>query len=251
MTGDDRLIEELKKVLTDIEVEGLAVKSRQVHPVFESTNLLVDGINETIITAANTAIELGHPTCTSLCLCMLTERQDLVTDCRVTLFGRELQELPPGRHPFALIVFAEANEASESSRRALLRKILSCRLKGTSVRMSSGKIWIRFSQEALVYPLKLTDLGWLLLSELKEQSGFEKIEIALVVAGEDYIKRLKPVAEGLAEERNLRYKTALVEKMECETGLDCEVCSETETCQVLKDAVPIAKRKQRNRRGEL
>jgi len=252
MTGDDRFIEDLKAIMFDLETEGLAVRRQQLNPFFEPANILIDGNKETIITAANTIIELGHPTCTSLCLCMLTEREDLVADCRVTLFGQELQELLPGRYPFAFIVFAKAKEAIESNRHVLLRKMLSCdRLKGTILRISSGKIWIRFSQEALAHSLTLTDLGWLLLSELKkERSRFEKIEIGLVVAGEEQIKRLKPVADSLAEERNLLYRTALVEKMECETGLDCEVCPETETCKVLKDAVAIVRRKQKSRRSE-
>jgi CO dehydrogenase/acetyl-CoA synthase beta subunit len=249
MTGDDWLIEELKTILSGLKAEGLVVKSHQVHPVFELTNLLVNSNERTFITRSNTAIELGHPACTSLSICMITERDDLVTDCRITVFGQELQELAPGRYHFALIVLTKVKEANETSRQVLLRKVLSCdHFKGTNIRTSSGKVWIRFSEEALAQPLTLVNLGWFLLSELKKESTIKKVEIGLAVAGAEYINKLKPIADSLAEKRNLQYRATLVEKMECETGFDCETCPETETCKILKDAVAIARKSQKSRR---
>ena len=114
-------------------------------------------------------------------------------------------------------------------------------------RMSSGRIWLRFSREAINLGLTLETIGMHVLSELKkERDRFEKVEVIVIVTEKDRINMLRPVADGVTEERAIRYRAALVEKMECETGLDCEECPETETCKILKDAVAVARRKKQN-----
>lgn len=244
-SDDDRFIEEVKARTNTLEQEGLTVRRFQVPPAFELVNLLKDDKGGSIIGRADTVVELGHPSTTALCLGMVTENEDLIVESQVTVIGRELRDLSAGRYPFALVVLAQVAEANESSRHALLRKMSSCdRLMGCMARVSSGRIWIRFSQDAIDHRLTLKDLGWLLLSELKEeQTRFTKAEVILVVGREHHIDGLRSIAEGLAEERGARYKAALTEKMGCETGLDCEECPETETCRVLKDAVAVARRR--------
>jgi CO dehydrogenase/acetyl-CoA synthase beta subunit len=149
----------------------------------------------------------------------------------------------------ACIVLAKVLEAGEGTRQALFRTILSINLlSGVMVRMSSGRIWLRFSREAVGLGLTLEAIGMHLLSELKkERDRFEQVEVIFIVTGQDGVERLGPLADRIAEERRSRYNAALVEKMECETGLDCEECPESETCNVLKGAVAVAQNRNENR----
>jgi CO dehydrogenase/acetyl-CoA synthase beta subunit len=180
---------------------------------------------------------------------MATERGDLIREDRVTVLGKDLDDLPQGRHSLAFILIAKALETGEPLRQALLRHILSInRLEGVMARMSSGRIWIRFSREAVGCGLTLETIGMHLISALKEEGDrFEKVEVILIVADQDLINKLRPLADKIADERHTRYHNALVEKMECETGLDCEECPESETCKILKDAVAVARKRNKSR----
>lgn len=249
LQGDDHHIDELKRIIDEMVKEGLTVKNRQCPRAFKATGNLKANDRDTFINAANMLVELGHPATVSICLGLITERDDLVHENRITILGKNLGALSPGRHPLAFIVLAKVLEAGEGTRQALFRNILSINLlSGVMARMSSGRIWLRFSREAVSQGLTLETIGMHFLSELKkERNRFEQVEVIFIVAGQDSVKRLGSLAERIAEERRSRYNTALVERMECETGLDCDECPESETCKVLKDAIAVARKRNENR----
>lgn len=245
MFTDEWFILEIKAIEEKLSKKGLAIKRCQFPSDFDQEKLLKKEDREGMILATDTVIELGHPATASYLIIMITQQNGVVSENKVTVIGYDLQELSPGRHSFALIMLAKSNESSEKERKVLLSSLSRCdHLTGCMVRITSGKIWIRFSQEALDKGITLETVGRFLFADLnKNKDKVEKAEIILIVAGKDEIDMLMPVADGLAEERSKRYRAALAEKMACETGLDCDECPETETCQVLKDAVAISKRK--------
>jgi len=247
MSDDGRFITEVKMVTDTLEMEGVAARRFQIPLGCEDEDSPRGDDSRTIIGAANTVLELGHPSTTSICLGMITEREDLVAGDGVVVMGDELYELPPGRHSFALIVLSKVVEATESSRRALSRKLSVCdRLSGVMARVALGKIWIRISQEALDRDVTLKVIGYQLLSEIrKEQETFGKTEVILIAAEKNHIEKLRPVTEKLARETRERYKTEIKERGECENGLDCDDCPENEICQILKDAVAVSRKKKR------
>jgi CO dehydrogenase/acetyl-CoA synthase beta subunit len=241
---EDVLIEEVKTILDDLVNEG--VRSRRYHfpGTFQATDLIKGGNpGGVIIGAGDTIIELGHPVTASVCLGMITEREDLVADGRATVVGKELQELPEGRYSFALIVLTEVTEANESCRHALARKMSSCdSMAGCMARVLSDRIWVRLSKEALNRGISLGTIGWHLISELKkEKDRFNKVEVIYVVSEKDHVNRLRPIADKLAEIKTARYKTKYIKREDCNSILDCEECPEFLTCQVFKDAVVIAR----------
>jgi CO dehydrogenase/acetyl-CoA synthase beta subunit len=247
LSDDDVLIEEVKMILEGLEKQGVRPKRYHFSCAFQATDLL-KGSNPggVIVGAGDTLIELGHPVTASVCLGMITKRKDLVADGRVTVVGKELQELSEGRYSFALIVLTEVTEANESCRRALARKMSSCdSLAGCMARVLSDRIWVRLSQEALNRGISLGTIGWHLISELKkEKDKFNKVEVIYVVSEKDHVNRLRPVADRLAENRNIRYKAKYIKREDCNSVLDCEECPEFLTCQVFKDAVVIAREKE-------
>ena len=225
------------------------MKDRQFPSLLEATEMLKDNDRNAFIGASDTLLELGHPAMVSICLGMVTERDGLIRENRVSVLGKELGELSPGRHSVAFLVLAETHDVKESTRRNLLGSLLSLnRISGVMARMSGGRLWLRLSRDAMVSGLSLETMGLLILRELKKDPDrFQKAEVILTASEKEAIDCLRNIADEMAEERSNRYREALVERMACETGLDCEECPESETCQVLKDAVVVAAKKKRQR----
>jgi CO dehydrogenase/acetyl-CoA synthase beta subunit len=246
LSDDDVFIEEVKIILDGLEKAGIKAKRYHFSPNFQATDLLKSskpgGI---IVDAGDNLIELGHPVTASVCLGMITKRDGLVADDCIMVVGKELQELPKGRYSFALVVLAKVIEADESCRHTLARKMSSCdSLAGCMARVLSDRIWVRVSEEALNRGISLGTIGWHLISELKkEKNEFNKVEVIFVVSEKDHVNRLRPVADRLAENRNIRYKAKYSKREDCNSVLDCEECPDFLTCQVFKEAVVIARRK--------
>jgi CO dehydrogenase/acetyl-CoA synthase beta subunit len=248
MLDHDRFILECRAIAEKLSREGLEVRRFQVPPETPFAVTLKGDNRCAIIGAADTAVELGHPITASFCLGLVTERKDLIAEGQVAVIGQELEELLPGRHSFALIVLAQVANPGEAATRAVMTSIYSLDLlAGCMVRIASNRIWIRISQEALDRRLTLKDMGAFLLSELKKH-GFAA-EIILLTGTTEQVSEIRSVAEEMAEERSIRYGEALVEKMACETGLDCDDCPETDTCRILKNAVAVKKRKRGANQG--
>ncbi|MBI5252517.1 MAG: hypothetical protein HY912_23735 [Desulfomonile tiedjei] len=242
MSDDCRFIEEVRMIADTWETDGLGVKHYGLPLGLKAAGL---DKGSTLVDAKNTVIELGHPTTTSLCLGMVTERDDLIQETRVTVMGRELQELSAGRYPFALIALCTVQQADDRTKRALYGKLSACgHLAGVMARVALGRIWIRVGHDALHHEVTLGAMGWNLVAELqKYRRTFVNIEVMLVVAEESHINRLRPVADGLADQRRSQYRAELRKRMECDSGLACDECPETDTCRILNDAAAIVKKK--------
>jgi len=250
LSDEDVFIEEVKIILDGLEKQGIKSKRYHFPSTFQATDLLKSSNpGGVIVSARDTLIELGHPVTASVCLGMITKREDLVADGSVTVVGKELQELPEGRYSFALIVLTEVMETDESCRHALARKMSSCdSLAGCMARVLLDRIWIRLSKEALNRGISLGTIGWHLISELKkEKDRFNKVEVIYIVSEKDHVNRLRSVADKLAEIKAARYKAKYIKREDCNSILDCEECPEFLTCQVFKDAVVIARER---RKGE-
>lgn len=243
MYDEHHFIADVSEILDTLAHEGMSVQRRLYPGGGTGIDRSTGNDEKVFIDASRTVLELGHPTTSSIFLGFVTGENDLIEDNRVTVYGRALAELPPGRHSLALIVLAKTGEANESGRRGLNKHVLSCnRHDGVMVRMSSGRIWLRFSGEALKDGLTLHTVGRHILGHIKAGNGnYEAAEIIFVVGDRGPVERLRPVAEKQVQQHNDRYQSALVEKMTCETGLDCDQCPETETCKVLRRAVAVAR----------
>ncbi len=154
----------------------------------------------------------------------LTDKDGLIENNRITRLGAPLSALPSGRHALALILLAKPHEISECARRNLNKHVLACnQLGGVMARMTSGRSWLRFSQAALTNGVTLNAVGSHILRQLHaDPDRYESAEMMVVVGNRNHVERWRPVAEKQAQARSDRYQSALVEKMACETGLDCD-----------------------------
>ena len=228
--------------------EGMASTARTYTTPFEFPDLLKGSSpDELWISAGDTVIELGHPLTESICLGLLTQQPNLIEDGRVTVLGTELKDLLPGRHSIALMIMVEARELNEETRYELARRMSVCSdLVGCMTRVISGRIWIRLNHEALRRGLSLSLMGWHIISELrKEDDKFNAVEVLFVVSDREQIDRFRPVAGGYAERSRIRFSEEIKKRADCENPFDCDECPDTVTCQVFKDAVMIARTKER------
>lgn len=229
-----------KMVQEGISVQTFRSPSRQI-----DLDALESGDPQDFISASQTALELGHPTSSSIFMGMATGQDNFIKDSHVTILGKPIPDLPPGRHSIALILFLKVTEVSEGACRDLNKYILSCNgLGGVMVRMSSGKIWLRFTSEGLKRGLTLEALGRHIIKQIKDDGDrCEATEVMFVIGERNHIERLRPVVEKQTKVRSDFYRAVMAEKMACETGLDCGDCDENETCKVLRKAVGVARQK--------
>lgn len=241
-------IEETKMVAADLHRELMELRNYNYPSAFQPMNKLKGSHpNSTMVCEEDTFIELGHPVTDSVCIGLMTKRSDLIIDNRVTVLGGELQDLPKGRYSIALMAMVEAFDPNESCRRLLERKLsVGDFPEGCMVRALSDRIWVRLTQGVLNRGFSLGDMGWRLISEIKkEKDRFNKVEVLFVVTRENHVKRLRSVAERLAEKNMSQVKANFMNREDCDSALDCTECSDTDVCRVFKDAVMIKGKKGR------
>ena len=245
MYNEHHFIADIREITDTLIQTGLPVHRRRFPATLADTEPRKRYDRSNFIDASQTVLELGHPTTSSIFIGIVTDHDALFEPDRVTILGKPISELPPGRHSLALILFVKVAETDERARRNLNQHILSCnRLGGIMVRLASGRIWFRFSQKAVAKGLTLDGIGRHILGEIHaDHQRCEAAEVMFVVGDRADIECLRPVVEKQAQDRNDHYQSALVEKMACETGLDCEQCPETETCKVLRKAVAEVRKK--------
>lgn len=240
---DNCFISKFKTITERLIAEGVNFNRFQCSPETNVMEMLKDSEWDAIVGATDTIIELGHPVTNSFCFSLTTKKKGLIGENQISVIGKDLNELSKGRHSVGLVLLGQVADTSDPTRRALLKHLgaLSS-IAGCMVRVAAHRIWIRFSQDALDRHLTLKDLGILILSELKKD-GVASAEVILLTGKAAELNIIQAFAEELAEERAVRYQKALVEKMNCESGVDCDSCPENPTCKVLKAAVAVARRK--------
>lgn len=223
MLDDNIFIKVTNGIVRSLIQEGMVSNEHIFSGSFQFPDLLKGASTSDLgISAGDTVIELGHPSSESICLGLMTQQHKLIVDGKVTVLGRELKDLSPGRHAIALMVIVEALELNKESRYALAGKLSVCGdLAGCMTRVISGRIWIRFTNEALSSGLSLSAMGWYIISELrKETDKFSGAEVLFIVSDNDQINRFRPIADGYAERNRIRYKEEIKKRADCDTPFD-------------------------------
>ncbi len=243
MLNQDYFIAQIREIEAALAKEGAGL---QVSSAPAGGTASTAGAPQTgFITANTVGLELGHPATASIFMGMVTDQEDLIQDGRVVTIGKPLSELPAGRHSLSLILLTSAAKVTETLRRDLSKHVLSAnRIDGVMVRMTSGRIWLRLKADAMADGLTLNTIGQHIITHIKTNGhGHKKAEVIFTAGERERVERFKPVAQRQARERSDRYREELIDKMACETGLDCTDCPENATCDVLREAVAAARRK--------
>ncbi len=194
-----------------------------------------------VVLASNTAVELGHPRTESCAFILATWQEGLVHDGAMTLAGPDLPDLRAReQHPHAQVVLLHLRPGSPPDPFTLDNaQYLLHRLPGYMARSVPGRLWVRVADDAVRRGLCFSDVARALMLTFAE--GFaevEGVEVLLVSADPERVRRLRPIAveASILAGRHKKLVLRPDGEVEC-TELSCETCEDKPTCDALRDVV--------------
>lgn len=183
--------------------------------------------------------ELGKPGAASYAMVLTTTQKELVEDGRVRLCGPDLDQADPdANRPLAQVVMLAHNREQPPSPFDLeTTQYLPNRLPGFMARTVPGRLWVRFSKEAVGNGFRLHTLGFALIAAFR--MDFPQVtgaEVVLTTGGSEYLDGLEQVAAEFKVLSGNHRKLVLVEDgvYDCD-DLNCEECDQKTVCDALRD----------------
>lgn len=198
-----------------------------------------------IVTAEETALELGSPRHESLVSLLWTEEPELIKE-GVWVSGIDLKDIhkPQAEILIAVVVHVPPGFNPESTRfRSIVN--LSNKIPGYMSRSVPGKLWIRISRGLLDKGFSSLSLGMIILHSFHDAvPGLGAVEV-IVAAGESRLTAaFEPVYNlGRAYSgQNRKLSLDASGALECE-DLVCTSCDEKVACDTIRDIMVIKKMK--------
>jgi CO dehydrogenase/acetyl-CoA synthase beta subunit len=117
---------------------------------------------------------------------------------------------------------------------------------GYGVRSTGGRIWSRVSRHAREKGFSLPQLGSTILSQLhRNQAAVTSAEIVFVTSSVEDVQGLERIGAQVRklshDLRRERLKQVSDEVYECQSGIACDVCTDSEVCTDIRQIVAIRK----------
>lgn len=233
----------LRRQLDLIDDEKLVFDKIIERQVLEKKFHLKDKKNRKpeIILESNTAVELGHPRVLSKSIILITEKENLVNDQTISVFGKNVDKLEPEKkHSLVQVLLLKVKKGQFPDPFKLeTAQHLIHRLPGYMVRSVPGKLWVRISKDSLKNGLDFHVVGSALVSVIKAEFK-EVLAVEVVFATSEKIEEkslntLYDEVEILAG-RHKKLALGLDGDLECEE-LDCDNCDEQEVCDNLREII--------------
>jgi len=196
-----------------------------------------------IVLENETAVELGHPSKESVSLLMLTSNDKKISNDRITVVGKELNEIKSGPVSFAKIILIEMEDiAGEQEAFDKFREIEQIRhtinLEGYMLRAAFQKSreWSRVSNKAMKDGFSFQRYGSELIKAYKALSYVKKAEITFITENDSLIRSLMPLAEKTVQITKALNK--IFENLE----YDCDVCSFQDVCEEIEELKEMHKK---------
>lgn len=201
--------------------------------------------NTSVVLSADTAVELGSPDTESLCIVLWTKKNGLVRK-RILTSDTELYSTGTSAVSFLECILLQFDDETDPVDTGInLIKNLTNKIPGLMTRSNREKQWIRIHKDLKKKNFSLYSLAQCLYRAYTESiKGLKGIEIILVADNPALISQLRPVGEAawIISDENRKLKWLEDGVVECE-DLDCEVCENQPTCEMLDEIVE--KRKKR------
>ncbi len=203
---------------------------------YNPKNLAPEGKKNELILAREAAYELGEGSLPSVSFTAITDNDELISDDRILLFGKDLQELSEAS-PFARITILLTDNIEENGDQGAYAIIKNIDMKkydvspeGYMMRASalSNREQVRVSKNAIKAGLSFERVGNLFISKYKENKHVRAATVIFVTLPDAPYAELERLASGSVEiTRALNHILADI-KMDC---CACEwkpVCDEVE-----------------------
>ena len=195
----------------------------------------------TLVMEEDTAVELGHPSQSSLAFMAWTDN-DAMFEQGAYLSGPDVKEIGKGRAPFglALLVAGDFEEDEYDRYRDVKDAIYGVKLAGVMQRAMPSRqaLWYRIGREAVKNGFTLAHLAGAVLEDVSRIEYVKKAAL-LMVTDDDVIKRLS----GPGDESG-RIAAAMV-KMYEEMNYDCDTCDYSDVCTEVAELKKIRSRLER------
>jgi len=192
-----------------------------------------------IVTAEDTALELGSPRHPSVSTLLWTNQKDLLSRAIWTA-GRDFPRIKESPVSFAQVVMLELeSDFDPTGPNIQTLSNLTNRIPGYMTRSIPGKIWIRIHRDLLAREFSLQSLGQCLIQAYHESiPGLKNIEVVLVADNADFVGHLIPIHNRarIIYGENKKLVLEADGTISCE-DLDCENCTEKPTCDTLRDVI--------------
>ncbi|MEJ5186002.1 MAG: hypothetical protein WHT46_02840 [Candidatus Geothermincolales bacterium] len=199
-----------------------------------------------VILQEETALELGHPLAGSLFVLAWDEEP---TEDHIHLLGPDLDQLPPGKCPFGMVVMVGGSFRDQyETYRDLRERIYQARLPGFMIRVFPGtqSIWCRVGRKALREGMDIRRLGSAIVASLRRNPSVEGVEVLFITSSAEDLGALSPPARLCSD------ITDALTKMYEEMNFDCESCEYVEVCEAVDGLREIRDRLLREgNRGEV
>ncbi|MFA5323984.1 MAG: hypothetical protein WC373_15030 [Smithella sp.] len=192
-----------------------------------------------IVTADNTALELGSPRHPTVSALLWTKHKELLSTAIWTA-GKDFSQIKESPVSFAQVVMVELEtDFDPTGPNIQTLSNLTNRIPGYMTRSIPGKIWIRIHRDLLTRGFSLHSLGQCLVQAYREAiPGLRNIEMVLSADNAELVELLVPIHNRARIIYGENKKLALEADgtISCE-DLDCENCAEKSACDTLRDVI--------------
>lgn len=194
-----------------------------------------------VVLAADTAVELGHPSTESLSLVLFSDGNTPALADSITFVGPDIPQLagiPP--RSFAQVILLHLEDGGLPDPFDLENAaFLMHRLPGYMIRSVPGRMWVRISHDGLAAGIDFRVVGSALVAAYKSRFDYVKsVEVLFVTSGKGHVNilsEIEPEARILSG-RHKKLYLGIDGEIECRE-LNCDVCDEKAVCDNLRDIV--------------
>ena len=200
-----------------------------------------------LILKEDTAVELGGPATAGTTFLLWTDDVSVVSDGRVTLIGPDVTETAENVLTFGQVTLVAGSSLNKEFQPRLERDLRDAEaVPGYAVRSTGGRIWSRVSRQAREKGFSLPWLGSTILSQLhRKQAAVISAEIVFVTSSVEDVQSLERIGAQVRklshDLRRERLKQVSDEVYECQSGIACDVCTDSEVCTDIRQIVAIRK----------
>ena len=196
------------------------------------------GLNDykEIILEEETGLELGGVNKKSFSIIYPISDVELVENGKITLLGREFNEIVDTNIDFGMMILIGINKASDK-RVADLKHLnfISNSIEGFSIRTIPRRFWCRISRSVLKKGFSFEFLGKAIISlyKLKFESLIESVEVIFINTYQDSIEQFIVHTSDILSKTKENWKKkidAWMKKIDCEYDWGCEICPYREEC---------------------
>ncbi len=192
-----------------------------------------------VVTAEDTAIELGSPLHQTVSTLLWTKKRGLIGNA-IRTAGSDLSVLKKSPISFAQVVMVELDrDFDPTGPNIQTLSNLTNRIPGYMTRSIPGKIWIRIHRDLMAKGFSLYSLGQCLAQAYRESiSGLRSIEIVLVADAPGLVECFVPIhnRSRIIYGENKKLALEADGTISCE-DLNCNDCDEKPACDTIRDVI--------------